>query len=290
MAILLSGKELAAAIKQDASRRILALRSKLGITPSLALILIGSNEDSRKYVELKAKQCRGAGISANIHQLSERISPQELSKKIEELNKDPKVHGILVQLPIPRSLNDTLDTISVEKDVDGLTSSSLGRIVQGREGYAPAGAEAIVELLSTNKIDLMSRHVVIIGSSNILGKPLAGLLANKGAVVTLLPSYGKDIAEFTKDSDIVVVDVGRPKSLTRDMISQGNVIIDAGNNYLDGKLVGDVDFESVKRIAQAITPVPGGVGPMLVAVLIRNLVKAAERQVKTKLGMTTKRA
>lgn len=280
MAIILSGKELVAAIKQDASKRILELKSEFGITPSLALIIIGSNEDSRKYVELKAKQCRDAGASADIHQFSERISPQELSKKIEDLNKDPKVHGILVQLPIPESLNGVTDTINVEKDVDGLTSSSLGRIMQGREGYAPAGAEAILELLSSNKIDVMNKRTVIIGSSNILGKPLAGLLANRGAAVTLLPSYAKNIAEFTKNSDIVVADVGRPKSLTGDMISRGSVIIDAGNNYVDGKLVGDVDFENAKNVAHAITPVPGGVGPMLVAVLIRNLVKAAERQVK----------
>lgn len=280
MAIALSGKELAAAIKQDASRRILELKNKFGITPSLALILIGSNKDSKKYVELKAKQCRDAGASANIHQFSERISPRELSKKIVELNKDQKVHGILVQLPIPELLNDVLDIINVEKDADGLTSSSLGRIMQGREGNTPAGAEAIVELLSSNKIDTMNRHIVVVGSSNILGKPLASLLSNRGAAVTLLPPYGKNIAEYTKTADIIVVDIGRPKSLTGDMISQGSVIIDAGNNYLDGKLVGDVDFESVNGIAHAITPVPGGVGPMLVAVLIRNLVKAAERQVK----------
>lgn len=280
MTIVLSGKELAAAIKQDASRRILELKSKFGITPSLALILIGSDEDSRKYVELKAKQCRDAGASANIYQVSERISPQELSKKIEELNKDSKVHGMLVQLPIPESFNDVLDTISIEKDVDGLTSSSLGRIMQGREGYAPAGAEATLELLSSNKIDVMNKRVVIIGSSNILGKPLASLLTSRGAAVTLIPSYGKNITEYTKNSDIVVADVGRPKSLTGGMISQGSVIIDAGNNHLDGKLVGDVDFESAKNVAYAITPVPGGIGPMLVAVLIRNLVKAAERQVK----------
>ncbi len=280
MAIILSGKELAAAIKQDASRRILELKSKFGITPSLALIFVGSNEDSRKYVELKAKQCRDAGASADIHQLSERISPQELSKKIEDFNKDPKVHGILVQLPIPESLNDVLDTISVEKDVDGLTSSSLGRIMQGREGYAPAGAEAIMDFLSSNKIDVMNKHTVIIGTSNILGKPLASFLMNKGAFVTLLPSSSKSIEEYTKTADIVVIDAGKPRSLTGDMISQGSVVIDVGNNYVEGRLVGDVDFDSMKNVAGTITPVPGGVGPMLIAVLIRNLVTAAERQVK----------
>ena len=275
MAILLSGKGLAAAIKEDAKKRIAKLK-KTNIVPNLALILIGNDEDSRRYVELKAKQCRDIGATANIHQLDGNIAPKELAKKIEELNQDAKVHGILVQLPIVEPLIDVIDTISIEKDIDGLTSSSLGRIMQGRDGYAPAGAEAIIELLNSNNIEIKNKRAVIIGSSNILGKPLSSLLANRGALVTLLPLHYKNVTKYTKNADIIVVDVGRPKSLTANMVSVNAAVIDAGNNYVGGKLVGDVDFESVKEVVKAITPVPGGVGPTLVAVLIRNLVRAAE--------------
>jgi len=238
------------------------------------LILVGNDNDSKRYVELKAKQCREVGATANIHQLDAKVSAPELKSYIERLNINKNIHGILIQFPISKKLENIIDSIDVQKDVDGLTSASLGRIMQGREVYAPAGAEAIIEILLSYKIDTANKHIAIIGASNILGRPLASILANSGASVTLVPSY-RDMARYTKNADIVVVDVGGAKSLTANMVSKGSVVIDAGNNYIDGKLIGDVDFEKVKEVANAITPVPGGVGPVLVGVLIRNLVKAA---------------
>ncbi len=273
MTILLSGRELAAAIKGEASSKVSELK-KIGIVPRLALILVGNDNDSKRYVELKAKQCREVGATANIHQLDAKVSAPELKSYIDRLNINKNIHGILIQFPIPKKLENIIDSIDVEKDVDGLTSASLGRIMQGREVYAPAGAEAIIEILRSYKIDTANKDVAIIGASNILGRPLASILANSGASITLVPSY-RDMARYTKNADIVVVDVGRAKSLTANMVSKGSVVIDAGNNYIDGKLVGDVDFEKVKEVANAISPVPGGVGPILVGVLIRNLVKAA---------------
>ena len=273
MVILMTGKELAATIKSEASRKVAELK-KLGIIPSLALLLLGDNADSKRYVELKAKQCREVGAIANVHHLDSKVSASELKVYIKKLNNDKSVHGILIQFPIPKRLEDVIDSIVVEKDVDGLTSASLGRIVQGREGYAPAGAEAIIEILRNYRIDMKNKHAVVIGASNILGKPLVSILANSGANVTLLPSH-RDMAKYTKNADIVIVDVGRARCLTANMLSKGSIIMDAGNNYINGKLIGDVDFENVKKIAHAITPVPGGVGPILVAILIRNIVKAA---------------
>lgn len=276
MAILLSGKELAAAMKGDAKQRTTELK-KTNVTPSLALILIGNDEGSKRYVELKAKQCMDVGAIANIYDLEQNTTPEELAKKIQVLNQDDTVHGILVQLPVPEILREIIDTIDVKKDVDGLTSFSLGRIMQGREGYAPAGAEAVIELLISNNIQIKNKRVVVIGASNILGKPLCSLFTNRGSIATLIPSHHSTIAQYTKNADIIVVDTARPKTLTADMISSKAIVIDAGNNYVDGKLVGDVDFKNVKEVAKAVTPVPGGVGPMLVAVLIRNLLRAAEK-------------
>lgn len=273
MVVLLSGKELAAAIKSEASRKVAELK-KIGIVPSLALILVGDDADSRRYVNLKAKQCRELGVIAKVHQLDAKVPASELKAYIKKLNNDKSVHGILIQYPIPRRFEDVIDSIVVEKDVDGLTSANLGRIVQGSEGYMPAGAEAVIEILRNYRIDIKNKHAVVIGASNIFGKPLANIFTNSGANITLLLSH-HDMAKYTKNADIVVVDVGRAKCLTANMLSKGSVIIDVGNNYVDGQLVGDVDFENVKEIVHAITPVPGGVGPMLVAVLIRNLVKAA---------------
>lgn len=273
MVVLLGGKELATTIKSEASSKVAELK-KLGIVPSLALVLVGNKADSKRYVELKAKQCREVGAIANVHHLDSKVSASELKVYIKKLNNDKSVHGILIQFPIAKRLEDAIDLIAVKKDVDGLTSASLGRIMQGREGYVPAGAEAIIEILRNYRIDVKNKYAVIIGASNILGKPLVSILANSGANVTLLPSH-RDMAKYTKNADIVIVDVGRARCLTANMLSKGSIIMDAGNNYIDGKLVGDVDFENVKKIAHAITPVPGGVGPMLVAVLIRNLVKAA---------------
>ena len=273
MTILLSGKELAAAIKREASSKVAELK-KVGIVPSLALILVGNDSDSKRYVELKAKQCREVGARAVVYQLDAKVSAPELKSYIARLNMDKNTHGILIQFPLPKKLENTIDSIDVQKDIDGLTSASLGRIMQGREGYAPAGAEAIIEILRSYKIDIENKHIVIIGKSIILARPLADILTNSSAAITLVPSY-RDMVRYTKNADIVVIDVGRAKSLKADMVSQGSVVIDAGNNYIDGNLVGDVDFEKVKQVAHAITPVPGGVGPMLVGVLIRNLVKAA---------------
>jgi len=276
MAILLSGKELASKIKSEASIKVAELK-KIGIIPNLALILVGDDPDSKKYVELKAKQCMEIGATASIHQFNAEVSASALKPYIKKLNNDKSIHGILIQFPIPKRLDDVIDSISAEKDIDGLTSTSLGRIIQGKEGYAPAGAEAIIEILGNYGIGIKNKHTVIIGASNILGKPLACILVNNGADVNLVPYY-RNMAKHTKSADIVIVDVGRAKCLTRNMLSRNSVVVDAGNNYINGKLVGDVDIENVKEIAYAITPVPGGVGPMLVAVLVRNLVKAAMKR------------
>lgn len=249
-----------------------------GINPTLALILTGDDEYSRRYVELKVKRCEEAGVAAKVHHLHE-TSQGRLNDLIQGLNVDQSVHGIMVQLPLHAGLNEleTVEAISPNKDVDGLSPSTLGRILMGEGAFLPAGVEAITELLKRYGIEVSGKHWAIVGLSNIIGKPLAAHLFNSGTSLTCCRADEPELSKYTKDADVVVVDVSRKWAVNADMVRRNAVVLDNGNNYEGKKVYGDVDFDNVKEVASAITPVPGGIGPLLVAMLVRNTLKAAEQ-------------
>lgn len=277
MAVILDGKATASVVMEELKAWAEELRER-GVTPTLALVLVGDNKYSRRYVRMKVRRAERVGVAAQLHHLQE-TTQEELLSLIEGLNGDPSVHGIMVQLPLPDGFDElaTVETISPEKDVDGLSPGTLGKLLMGEEGFLPAGVEAIIELLRRYEIDLEGKHWVIAGLSNIVGKPLAALLTNMKTVVTCLQADDPDLAVYAMEADVLVVDVARKWVVTADMVKRGAVVVDNGNNYEGRKVYGDVDFEGVKEVASAITPVPGGVGPLLIAMLIRNTLKATAR-------------
>jgi methylenetetrahydrofolate dehydrogenase (NADP+)/methenyltetrahydrofolate cyclohydrolase len=252
--------------------------SESGVTPKLALVLVGDDRYSRRYVRMKVRRCKKVGVEPLFHHLEE-TTQEELLKLIEELNEDPTVHGIMVQLPLPEGFDELaiVEAISSEKDVDGLSPATLGKLLMGEECFLPAGVEAIIELMRRYDIDPEGKHWVIVGLSNIIGKPLAALLTNMKTSVTYCVGEDPAMTEYSRKGDVLVVDVAKKWAVTSDMIKKGAVVIDNGNNYEGKNVYGDVEFEGVKEVASAITPVPGGVGPLLIAMLIRNTVKAASR-------------
>ena len=276
MNTIMNGRDLALKIKEDVGDDVSSLRAS-GIIPRLSLILIGNDESSRRYVELKVKQAEKIGISALVHSFEDDIALSEVCDLIKELNRDKKTDGILVQLPIPSHLDELMvvSTISPAKDVDGLTPASLGRIAMGEELYTPAAAGAVIEILNQSNITIHSKKILIGGTSKILALPLANMLINRGGIVTVAPSPNDSFVNYSKVSDIVIVDFGIPKLVKGRMVARGSVIIDSGNNYVDGKVVGDVDIDDVIQKVSMVTPVPGGLGPMLIAVLLKSIVKAA---------------
>ena len=276
MNTIMNGRDLALKIKEDVGDNVSSLRAS-GIIPRLSLILIGNDESSRRYVELKVKQAEKIGISALVHSFEDDIALSEVCDLIKELNRDKKTDGILVQLPIPSHLDELMvvSTISPAKDVDGLTPASLGRIAMGEELYTPAAAGAVIEILNHSNITIHGKKILIGGTSKILALPLANMLINRGGIVTVAPSPNDSFINYSKLSDIVIVDFGIPKLVKGRMVARGSVIIDSGNNYVDGKVVGDVDIDDVIQKVSMVTPVPGGLGPMLIAVLLKSIVKAA---------------
>jgi methylenetetrahydrofolate dehydrogenase (NADP+)/methenyltetrahydrofolate cyclohydrolase len=275
---IIDGKSLAASTRAALKERIERLAAR-GVRPGLAAVLVGDDPASRIYVRNKTHACEETGIRSEAHHLPADISDQALLKKIAGLNGDPAVHGILVQLPLPRQINAerVLAAISPGKDVDGFHAESLGALVQGRPGFVPGTPAGVMRLLEHAGVPLAGRRAVIVGRSTIVGKPLALLLLQKDATVTICHSKTRNLAAMTREADILVAAAGRPKLVTADMVKPGACVIDVGVNRLaDGKVAGDVDFEAVKEVAGAITPVPGGVGPMTVAMLIVNTVRAAE--------------
>lgn len=279
MAVILDGRATASAVMEELKAWAEELKEK-GVTPTLALVLVGDDKYSRRYVRMKVKRAEKVGVAAQFHHLQE-TTQEELLNLIEGLNMDPSVHGIMVQLPLPGGFDElaTVEAISPEKDVDGLSPATLGKLLMGEECFLPAGVEAIIELLRRCDIDLEGRHWVIAGLSNIVGKPLAALLTNMKVAVTCLQADDPDLAGYARKADVLVVDVAQKWAVTADMVKRGAVVVDNGNNYEGRKVYGDIDFEGVKEVASAITPVPGGVGPLLIAMLIRNTLKAAARSI-----------
>jgi len=276
MAVILDGKKASAELLQELKGRVEALKER-GVTPSLALVLVGMDEGSRRYVKMKARRCKKVGVEAAVHHLPEATT-EEVVSLVEKLGGDPSIHGVMVQLPLPEGVDEdeVLAAIPPEKDVDGLTNETLGRLLRGEPCYPPAGVGAIIELLERYDVEYADRHWVIVGLSDIVGKPLAALLMNRGISVTCVKPDHPRLSDYTGMGDVLVVDIGRKWAVGAEMVKPGAVVIDNGNNYEDGKVYGDVDFEAVKEVASAITPVPGGVGPMLIANLIKNTVEAAE--------------
>ncbi|HOQ38476.1 MAG TPA: bifunctional methylenetetrahydrofolate dehydrogenase/methenyltetrahydrofolate cyclohydrolase FolD [Acetivibrio sp.] len=275
---VLNGKELATKIKGELKLEVEELKRK-NINPGLAVIIVGNDPASRVYVNAKKKACEEIGIQSFEYALDENISEEELIDLIHKLNKDDKVNGILVQLPLPKHINEdrVIFAIDINKDVDAFHPVNVGRLMIGDPQFLPCTPAGIMELIKESGIDVEGKECVVVGRSNIVGKPMAMLLLSKNGTVTVCHSKTKDIEEVCKRADILVVAVGRPEMVKGSYIKPGAVVIDVGVNRLENKkLVGDVEFESAKTIASTITPVPGGVGPMTIAMLMKNTVKAAK--------------
>ena len=274
---LIDGKKLASEIRADLKSKCDELKQK-GINPKFAVIMVGNNKASQIYVRNKSRAAEQVGIEFEEYLLDENIKQDELIKQIKKLNEDKTIHGILLQSPIPEHLdiNEAFRTIAPEKDVDGFNPVNVGKLSLNQDTFVSCTPYGIMKMLDKYNIDLTGKNVVILGRSNIVGKPLIQCCLNKNATVTVCHSKTKDIKKYTKDADIIMVAVGKAKFLTDDMIKDGAVIIDVGiNRNEDGKIIGDVDFENISKKASYITPVPGGVGPMTIAMLMNNVIKAA---------------
>lgn len=278
--VKLDGKELAKQIKVQIKEEIFSLKEKIGKTPGLAIVLVGENPASKIYVGSKIKGCSELGIESFAHFLPADVSEEKVLELIGELNKDERVNGILVQLPLPKHIDEkkVIDKIALDKDVDGFKPENLGLLMLGdKDSIHPCTPAGIMELLKAYSIDLVGKDIVMVGRSNIVGKPMASLLINAGATVTVCNSKTKDLKSKTIQADMVIMAIGQPKFLTEDMVKDGAIVIDVGINRTEDGLFGDVDYEGVSKKASYITPVPGGVGPMTVAMLFANTMKAFKK-------------
>lgn len=275
---IIDGKGIAQEIRADLTRQVATLTEQ-GKQPGLAVILVGDDPASAVYVRQKRRACEEIGINSVIHRLPAETSQGELLDLIEKFNQDPKIHGILVQLPLPEGLaeEEVIEAISPLKDVDGFHPINIGRLQIGTEGFVPCTPAGVVELVRRTGTSVSGKHVVVVGRSNIVGKPAASLFLRENATVTICHSRTKDVAVECRRADILIAAVGSPRLIKKDWVKPGAVVIDVGINRIDGKLVGDVDFDPVKEVAGAITPVPGGVGPMTIAMLMKATVEAAAR-------------
>ncbi len=287
---IIDGKKLAADTRAEIAAGVAALKAEKGITPGLAVILVGDNPASVSYVTAKEKACIEAGMYSREIRLPADTPEQTVIDTVKALNDDPAIHGILVQLPLPKGISEkkVIDTIAAEKDVDGFTPVNVGKMLIGEDCFLPCTPHGIVKLIEVTGMDIQGKHAVVIGRSNIVGKPVAVLLSRKGksanATVTLCHTGTPDVAVYTKTADIVVVAAGRPNTLTGDMLKPGAVVIDVGVNRVPDatkpkgyRLCGDADYESCAQVASAITPVPGGVGPMTITMLLWNTLESAKR-------------
>lgn len=280
--VIINGKEIGQEIRTGIATRVQALKEK-GVTPGLAVILVGDNPASKTYVANKQKSCEQIGMYSELVKLPEEISEQDLLDQIRELNDRHSIHGILVQLPLPKHINEekVIQTISPEKDVDGFSPISVGKMMLGQDTYLPCTPFGVMKMLEHAGIDIAGKHAVIVGRSHIVGKPMGQLLLQKDATVTYTHSKTPDLPYFTKQADILIAAVGRANFITSEHIKEGAVVIDVGiNRNEDNRLCGDVDFNDVKGIASHITPVPGGVGPMTITMLLENTVQAAEKELE----------
>ena len=279
MAQLIDGKAIAAKIRGDIAEQVVSLKEQ-GITPGLAVVLVGDDPASRVYVSMKEKACQEVGIFSDEYKLHAETTENDLLALIEKLNNDPKIHGILVQLPLPRQINTehVLESISPAKDVDGFHPYNVGRLVIGKPLFQPCTPYGVMVMLKESGIDLAGKEVVVVGRSNIVGKPVAFMCLAQHATVTLCHSRTRDLAARVRSADIVIAAVGQPEMIKGDWIKEGAVVIDVGVNRVgDKKLVGDVEFEAASKHASAITPVPGGVGPMTITMLLYNTLESAKR-------------
>ena len=289
---LISGNEVSSSIYGELRERIAALRSK-GVIPGLAVVLVGEDPASQVYVRMKGKKCEELGMHSVTVTLPADTSEKELLKKVDDLNRDEKIHGFLVQLPLPKHIDEdkVINAIDPKKDVDGFHPSNVGSMLIGKPVFLPATPAGVQQMLIRSNVETAGKHAVIVGRSNIVGKPMAAMLMQKGAgadaTVTVVHSRTKDLGMHTRNADILIVAIGKAKFITKDMVKEGAVVIDVGTNRIDdpasekgSRLVGDVDFDNVKEKASAITPVPGGVGPMTICMLMSNAVKAAERSLR----------
>ncbi|HEY6640721.1 bifunctional methylenetetrahydrofolate dehydrogenase/methenyltetrahydrofolate cyclohydrolase FolD [Povalibacter sp.] len=277
---IIDGKAIAAKLRAEYHVRVDVLKAKHGITPGLAVILVGDSAASRSYVSGKIKACREAGIHSELIELPATASEVELLDRIESLNTDPAIHGILVQLPLPAHIgvSSVIEAISVEKDVDGFHLYNMGGLVTGSTVFSPCTPYGVQKILEHENIPVEGRNVVVVGASNIVGKPTALMLMQQDATVVICHKKTRDLGHFTLLADILVVAAGVPNLIVPQIVRTGAVVIDVGFNRLpDGRIVGDVDFEGVKEKASYITPVPGGVGPMTVTMLLHNTIVSAER-------------
>ncbi|HOE41718.1 MAG TPA: bifunctional methylenetetrahydrofolate dehydrogenase/methenyltetrahydrofolate cyclohydrolase FolD [Rhodoferax sp.] len=279
LAQIIDGVALAHQLRADVARRVQALKLR-GITPGLAVILVGDNPASQVYVRNKVKACEDVGLHSVLERYNADMQQAALLARIEALNQDAAIHGILVQLPVPAQIDATkvLEAISPAKDVDGFHIASAGALLTGMPGFLPCTPYGCMKMLESIHFDLRGKHAVVIGRSNIVGKPMALLLLQKHATVTICHSATQNLKALTLQADLVVAAVGKPNVLTADMVKPGAVVLDVGMNRNDaGKLCGDVDFEGVRQVAGFISPVPGGVGPMTITMLLVNTLEAAER-------------
>lgn len=280
--ILLDGKAVSAKMKERVKNEAVKLKN-LGVEPALAVILVGEDKASQTYVASKEKACHACEIKSIMHRLPEQTTQSELLALIDLLNLDDSVDGILVQLPLPKHINTDkiLESISPNKDVDGFHAINVGKLSSGLDGFVPCTPLGIMEILKEYDIDVSGKNACVIGRSNIVGKPMANLLLNASATVTVTHSKTKNLKEICKNADILVAAIGKPFFVTEDMVKDGAIVIDVGINRLDdGRLVGDVDFDKVASKCSYITPVPGGVGPMTIAMLLSNTIKSAKNRVK----------
>ena len=287
---VLDGKAISAEIRKEIATEVAEFTKQHQVIPCLAAVLVGDDSASEVYVRNKQKACEKAGLQSGLHRLPSDTSESDLLARVEQLNQDHQVHGILVQLPLPEQIREKqiLDAVHPLKDVDAFHAENVGLVVQGRPRFLPCTPHGVLQILHRSDIPVAGKHVVVVGRSEIVGKPLANMLVQRdshlgaqavNATITLCHSRTTDLAEITRQADILVAAIGRAKFITADMVKAGAVLIDVGFNRTDDGLVGDVDFASVLEVASAVTPVPGGVGPLTVTMLLRNTLTAAEIQV-----------
>ncbi len=288
---LILGKEVSERIYSELRERIIALKSK-GVTPGLAVVLVGEDPASQVYVRMKGKKCEELGMHSVTIILPEKTTQEELLKTVSDLNNDKSIHGFLVQLPLPKHIDEDtiINAIDPNKDADCFHPANVGKMLIGNPSFLPATPAGVQQMLIRSDVETSGKHVVILGRSNIVGKPMAAMMMQKGkgadSTITVVHSRTKDMSAITRQADILIVAIGKPLFVTKDMVKEGAVVIDVGTNRIEdptakngSKLVGDVDFDNVKEIASAISPVPGGVGPMTICMLMANAVTAAERAV-----------
>ena len=280
MAELIDGKKVAALLREDCQKRVDALKAK-GVFPKLDVVIVGNDPASQQYVASRAKDCEKVGIKSEVHSLGEETSQKELTDLLDKLSNSKDVHGILLQMPLPKTMDTkaVVSHIAEIKDVDGLNINNIGALLSGGKDFmAPCTPSSIMQLIKSTGVPIEGKNAVVVGRSNVVGRPAAMLLLKENATVTICHSRTRDLAGHTKNADILVAAVGVPKLIKGDMVKKGAVVIDAGINRVDGKTVGDVDFEAAKEAAAFITPVPGGVGPVTRTILLQNTLTAAEKQ------------